>query len=123
MQQHSVIAVVGALALGPLAATSHAGTSVPDAAGARAVKTTTTKGTTVSYRGGKLRVAVGKRRVDYVVGKSTACGYSRGNRGTGIRCSSLGQKQYLSKPVRVAWYTDAKRRRVATIVAVILAKR
>ena len=126
MQQQPVLGVVvGVLAFGSIAATAQAGVPVPKSSSAdeRAAKTTTTKGTTVSYRGGKLRVAVGKRRVDYVVGRSTACGYSRGNRGTGIRCSRLGQKQYRSKPVRVAWYTDAKRRRVATIVAVILPKR
>lgn len=127
MQQHPVLGVVvGVLAFGSVAATAQASAPVvksTDAADERAVKATTTKGTMVSYKGGKLRVAVGKRRVDYLVGKGTSCGYSRGNRGTGIRCSSLGQKQYLSKPVRVAWYTDARKRRVATIVAVILAPR
>lgn len=126
MQQHPVLGVVvGVLAFGSVAATAQAGVPVPKSSSAdeRAAKATTTKGTIVSYRGSKLRVSVGKRRVDYVVRKATACGYSRGNRGTGIRCSSLGQKQYLSKPVRVAWYADAKRRRVATIVAVILSPR
>ena len=53
----------------------------------------------------------------------TQCGSSRGNHGTTIRCSNLGQKRYLSKSVRVLWSTDAKKRRVASIIAVILPRK
>lgn len=122
MKQHLILGAVGVLALGPAVVTAQA--SAADAAprAASTPKTSQSVGRTVSYKGSKLRVMVGKRRIDYAVNKATMCGYSRGNRGTGIRCSQLAQKRYLAKPVRVMWYTDAKKRRVATIVAVILSR-
>lgn len=124
MQQHSVIAVVGALALGSVAVPAQvsAETTSP---GVWEGRTSQSAGRTVAYKGGKLRVAVGtrKKRVDYVVEKTTRCGYSRGNRSTTMTCSQLGRKQYLDKSVRVVWRTDAKKRRLAVTIAVILAKR
>lgn len=119
MKQHLVLGVVGAIALVPVTAT----TAQASAPAPKAAAMKTTMGKTVSYKGGKLRVAVGKRNVDYVVNKVTQCGSSRGNHGTTIRCSNLSQKRYLSKSVRVLWSTDSRKRRVASIVAVILAKR
>jgi hypothetical protein len=122
MHQHLVLGVVGVLALGPIAAPAQASPSPSSGAEPRAVRETVTQGRTVSYKAGKLRVAAGKKRLDFVVTKTSSCGYSRGNRGTSMRCSRLGQKKYMNKSVRIAWYTDAKKRRVASIVAVILSR-
>ena len=118
MKQHLILSAVGALALVPVTATAQATAPAPKAAAMK-----TTDGRTVSFKGDKLRVAVGKKNIDYIVNKATQCGSSRGNHSTTIRCSTLGQKRYLSKSVRILWSTDAKKRRVATIVAVILSKR
>lgn len=122
MKNHVVLGAIGMLALAPVAATAQTTDTEPTPE-APAVKATTTKGKTVSFKGGKLRVTVGKKSVDYIVDKATDCGYSLGQMGDSMRCSNLSQKKYLAKPVRVTWYTDAKKRRVATLVALDLSKK
>lgn len=87
-----------------------------------AVKTKTAKGSTVSFAGGKLRVKTGKSTVVYLVDKKTDCGWGTGAMGSEMPCSSLKQKKYLAKPVRVTWYANAKKQRVATLVAIDLSK-
>lgn len=118
MKQHLVLGAVGALILVPVSATAQAAAPAPKAG----VAIRTTVGKTVSFKGGKLRVAVGGKNIDYIVNKTTECGSTRGNRSTTIRCADLGQKRYLRKQVRVGWYSGAKKRRVAGFIAVILAK-
>lgn len=122
MQQHLVLGVVGVLAVGPMVAPAQVASPASSGAGARAARETVTDGRMLSYKSDRLRVAVGKRRLDFVTTKATMCGYSRGNRGTGVRCRQLGQKKYRNKAVRLAWYADAKKRRVATVAYVILSK-
>lgn len=117
MKQHLVLGAVGALALVPITATAQAAAPAPK----KTFAMRTTVGKTVSSKGGKLRVAARGKNVDFVVDEATECGVSRGKHPTIIRCADLGQKRYLSKRVRVAWYFDAKRRRVAAVVAVMLA--
>lgn len=110
MKQHLVLGAVGVLTLVPVAATAQAATA-PAPKAAVAMKTTV--GTLGSFKGGKLRISAGAKRVDFVVNKATECAVSRKNYGATIRCTSLGQKQYFARRVRVGWYTDAKKRRVA----------
>jgi hypothetical protein len=117
----AVLSVVGVLALAPTVAMAQTdGTeTTPEEP---AVKTKTAKGTTVSYKGGKLRVKTGKSTVVYLIDKQTGCGWGTGAMGSEMPCSSLKQKKYLAQPVRVTWYADAKKQRVATIVAIDLSK-
>lgn len=117
----AVLSAVGVIALVPsvaVAQTSDTETT-PEAP---AVKTKTAKGTTVSFAGGKLRVKTGKSTVVYLVDKQTDCGWGTGAMGSEMPCSSLKQKKYLAKPVRVTWYANAKKQRVATLVAIDLSK-
>lgn len=122
MKPHLILGAVGVLALGPAVVATTASAETLKPPGVWEGKTSQSVGRTVSFEGGKLRIAVGTRgkRFDYVVDKATRCGYSRGNRGTGMRCAELAEKRYRSKPVRVVWHTDAKKRRIAVAVAVIL---
>jgi hypothetical protein len=117
----AVLSVVGVLALAPTVAIAQTdGTeTTPEAP---AVKTRTAKGTTVSYKGGKLRVKTGKSTVVYLVDKQTGCGWGTGAMGSEMKCSQLSAKKYLAKPVRVTWYSNEKKQRVATIVAIDLSK-
>lgn len=128
MKQHPVLRVLGVagvLALGAVAVPSQSSAEDPRRPGVWEGKTSQSLGKFVSYEAKKLRVEVGarKRRFDYVVDKWTSCGYSEGHRGTTMRCSQLDRKGYRGKPVRVLWRTDAKKRRIAVIVAVILGPR
>lgn len=123
MKQHLVLGAVGALVLVPVVAPAQAAAPAPKAAESRAVRMKTTLGWMVSYKGGKLRVAVGRKNIDYVVTRSTDCASARGNHGTTIRCSTLGQKRYYAQRVRIGWHPDVKKRRVAAFVAVILPKK
>lgn len=116
MKKLLVLSAVGVLAFVPVAATAQ----TPDGSGI-AVKRS--KGTTVSYASGKLRVKLGTKTVVYTVDAKTSCAYSLGRRGSEMRCSYLANKKYLSKPVRVSWYTDAKKRRLATVIGVDITKR
>lgn len=111
----SVFALVPAVAVAQTSDTE----TTPEAP---AVKTKTAKGTTVSFAGGKLRVKTGKSTVVYLVNKQTDCGWGTGAMGSEMPCSSLKQKKYLAKPVRVTWYANAKKQRVATLVAIDLSK-
>lgn len=119
MKQHLILGAVAVLTLVPVGASAQAAAPAPKAG----VAMKTTVGKSVSFKGGKLRLSAGGKNLDFTVNKETQCGSSRGNRGTTIRCADLGQKRYLAKRVRVGWYTDAKKRRVAAIVAVILPKK
>lgn len=124
MKQHLVLIlalVVGVLALGPAVTAAETPTSPGQWEGKRSQSL----GRTVSYENHRLRVAVGARgkRFDYVIDKGTRCAYARGNRATTMPCSRLAQKRYLSKLVRVVWRTDARKRRVAVTLAVILSPR
>lgn len=119
MKQHLVLGAVGVLALVPVTATAQAAAPAPKTA----IAMKTTIGKTVSFKGGKLRVSVGGKNVDFIVTKATECGTTRGNRSATMRCSNLGRKQYLAKRVRVGWHTDAKKRRVAAFIAVTLPSR
>lgn len=111
----SVIALVPAVAVAQTSDTE----TTPDEP---AVKTKTAKGTTVSFAGGKLRVKTGKSTVVYLVDKQTDCGWGTGAMGSEMKCSQLSAKKYLSKPVRISWYANDKKQRVATLVAIDLSK-
>ena len=117
----AVLSAIGVIALVPTVAGAQTdGTeTTPEEP---AVKTKTAKGTTVSYKGGKLRVKAGKSTVVYLVDKQTGCGWGTGAMGSEMACSQLSKKKYLAKPVRVTWYANAKKQRVATIVAIDLSK-
>lgn len=117
----AVLSAVGMIALVPSVAFAQSSDTetTPEEP---AVKTKTAKGTTVSYKGGKLRVKTGKSTVVYLVDKQTGCGWGTGAMGSEMKCSQLSAKKYLSKPVRVTWYANAKKQRVATIVAIDLSK-
>jgi hypothetical protein len=116
MKKLLVLSAVGVLALVPVAATAQ----TPDGSGI-AVKRST--GTTVSYTSGKLRIKMGTKTVLYTVDAKTSCGYRQGRKGREMRCSNLSNKKYLTKPVRVSWYTDARKRRVATVVSLDMTTR
>lgn len=109
MKKLLVACAVGAVAISP---------AVAIAAPAAAPKTT--NGKTVSFAAGRLRVTSSKGTFTYLVGKATDCGYSRGQTGNQIRCADLKQKRYARQSVTVRWHLDAKRRRVAELVAVHL---
>jgi len=79
----------------------------------------TTQGRTVSFAAGKLKVKNKKGTAAYVVGKKTDCGYSKGQMGSAMPCSSLKKKKYKSKSVTVTWHAK-NGRRVADLVAVHL---
>ena len=117
----AVLSAVGMIALVPSVAFAQSSDTetTPEEP---AVKTKTAKGTTVSYKGGKLRVKTGKSTVVYLVDKQTGCGWGTGAMGSEMKCSQLSAKKYLAKPVRVTWYANAKKQRVATIVAIDLSK-
>lgn len=117
----AVLTAIGMIALAPTAAfaQTEGSETTPEEP---AVKTKTAKGTTVSYKGGKLRVKTGKSTVVYLVDKQTGCGWGTGAMGSEMKCSQLSAKKYLSKPVRVTWYANAKKQRVATVVAIDLSK-
>lgn len=119
----AVLSTVAAFALVPAVATAQDTETTETTPEAPAVKTKTAKGTTVSYAGGKLRVKSGKSTVVYLVDKQTGCGWGTGQMGSGMACSNLKQKKYLAKPVRVTWYANAKKQRVATVVAIDLSKK
>lgn len=120
MRQQLVLGAVGALVLVPVVTPAQAAAPAPKVAQARAVPMKMTLGWMTSFKDGKLRVEVGKRSVDYIVTRSTDCASARGHHGTTIRCADLGQKRYFAQRVRVGWHPDAKKRRVASFVAVLL---
>lgn len=126
MKKHLVLGTALVLALVPATAIAQTADDTTETTPeAPAVKTKTTKATSVSYKGGKLRVTEGKKKkaVTYIVDKKTNCGYSEGQMGGEMPCSNLAKKKYLTKPVRVTWYTDAKKRKVATLVSVDMVKK
>ncbi|MBN8866542.1 MAG: hypothetical protein J0H98_03210 [Solirubrobacterales bacterium] len=79
----------------------------------------TIDGKTVSFKAGKLKVKNKKGTATYVVGKSTDCGYSKGQMGNSMPCSSLKKKKYMAKKVTVTWHAK-NGRRIADVVAVHL---
>lgn len=117
----AVLSTLAAFALLPAVATAQTAETDTDAP-AETPKTKTAKGTTVSYKSGKLRVKTGKSTVVYLVDKQTDCGWGTGAMGSEMKCSQLSAKKYLSKPVRVTWYSNEKKQRVATLVAIDLSK-